>query len=248
MGESYLTRLGNSLVISMSMVHECRQLLRAHRYGALGTLSKKFNGHPFGSITPYLVDHDGSLLILISALAEHTKNLVADPRVSLITHSQDNPHIQAQGRVTVMGDTRWVAEREETGRRYLRYFPEANTYFAMHDFSFYRIVPETIRYIGGFGNIHWVKAPDYLVPAYALIEQEDGVIAHMNSDHQEALRNCCRHFHGRQAQDVEMLGIDCDGFDVRADESVLRFGFAERVLDAQQARKALVDMARQAAS
>jgi putative heme iron utilization protein len=231
----------------MSTVHESRQLLRAHRYGALSTLSKKFNGHPFGSITSYLVDRDGSLLILISTLAERTKNIAADPRVSLITHSQDNPHIQAQGRVTVMGEARVVAERAETGRRYLRYFPEAKAYFAMHDFSFYRIVPEAIRYIGGFGNIHWVNAQDYLVPSYPLIEQEDGVIAHMNSDHQEALRDCCRHFHGHEAESAEMVGMDCDGFDVRADEKVLRFEFAETVLDAQQARKALVDKARQAA-
>lgn len=231
----------------MSAARESRLLLRAHRYGVLSTLSRKFNGHPFGSITPYLVDHDGSLLILISALAEHTKNILGDPRVSLITHSQDNPHIQAQGRVTVMGEARAVAERAEAGRRYLRYFPEANAYFAMHDFSFYRIVPEAIRYIGGFGNIHWVKAPDYLVQPYPLIEQEDEVIAHMNHDHQEALRNYCRHFHGHHAQSVEMLRIDCDGFDVRADESVLRFEFGEPVLDAQQARQALVDMARQAA-
>src|SRR5512144_3292397 len=80
-----------------------RPLLRAHRYGALCTLSKKFAGHPFGSITPYLVDHDGSLLILISALAEHTRNIQHDPRVSLITHNQEDPHIQTQGRITVVG-------------------------------------------------------------------------------------------------------------------------------------------------
>src|SRR5512147_1261053 len=81
-----------------------RQLLRAHHYGALGTLSRKYDGHPYGSITPYLVDHDGSLLILISELAEHTKNIQHDPRVSLITHNQEDPHIQAQGRITVIGE------------------------------------------------------------------------------------------------------------------------------------------------
>jgi putative heme iron utilization protein len=54
----------------MSNARTARQMLRSHRYGALCTLSKKFNGHPFGSIVPYLVDHDGSLLILISSLAE----------------------------------------------------------------------------------------------------------------------------------------------------------------------------------
>jgi heme oxygenase (biliverdin-IX-beta and delta-forming) len=230
----------------MSTAREARQLLRAHRYGVLSTLSKKFDGHPFGSICPYLVDHDGSLLILISDLAEHTKNIKTDPRVSLITHSQDNPHIQAQGRVTVVGTAQLVAERELNGKRYLRYFPEARTYFAMHDFSFYRIVPQAIRYIGGFGNVHWVKAGDYALPPYELIEHEDAVIAHMNADHRESMRRYCMHFHQHAAQQVEMLGIDCDGLDVNADGRVLRFDFPEPVLDAQQARTALVEMSRQA--
>ncbi len=223
-----------------------RQLLRGHRYGALCTLSRKFDGHPFGSITPYLVDHDGSLLILISALAEHTRNILADSRVSLITHSQDNPHIQAQGRVTMMGNARLVTEREQTGKRYLRYFPEAQAYFAMHDFSFYRIVPHAIRHIGGFGNIHWIAAQDYSAPPYPLIEQEEGVVAHMNADHQAALRSYCRHVHRHEAAKVEMLGIDCDGFDVRSDDRVLRFDFEAPVLDAQQARKVLVDLSQHA--
>jgi len=223
---------------------EARQLLRAHRYGALCTLSKKFDGHPFGSITPYLVDHDGSLLILISTLAEHTRNILSDPRVSLITHNQDNPHIQAQGRATVVGEARIVAEREQAGKRYLRYFTEAQAYFAMHDFSFYRIVPQSIRYIGGFGNIHWIKAEDYVVPPYPLIEQEEGAIAHMNADHKESLQRYCQHFHQCAANEAEMLGMDCDGFDVRADSRILRFDFPEPVLDAQQARQALVTLSR----
>ena len=143
------------------IAHEARRMLRAHRYGALGTLSKKFDGYPFGSITPYLVDHDGSLLILISTLAEHTKNIRHDPRVSLITHDQRDPHIQTQGRVTVVGNARLEPNREQAGLRYLRYFPEAQTYFAMHDFSFYRIRPVAIRYIGGFGKIHWVNMENY---------------------------------------------------------------------------------------
>ena len=225
---------------------EARRLLHAHRYGALCTLSKKFDGHPFGSIMPYLVTHDGSLLILISALAEHTKNILADPRVSLITHSQDDLHIQAQGRVTMVGTALREPEREQAGKRYLRYFPEARSYFAMHDFQFYRIVPLAVRYIGGFGNIHWVRGADFTVLPYPLIEQEEGIIAHMNTDHPDSLRNYCRHFHQYDAGEVEMLGIDRDGFDMRADDRVLRFGFSQPVLDAQQARTALVKMSKEA--
>lgn len=228
----------------MNNAQEARLMLRAHRYGVLGTLSKKFDGYPFGSITPYLVDHDGSLLILISTLAEHTKNIQQDPRVSLITHDQRDPHIQTQGRVTVVGDAGIEEDRESVGARYLRYFPEAQAYFSMHDFSFYRIRPKAIRYIGGFGKINWVNMENYLVPPSLLIAQEADVIAHMNADHQEALRNYCQHFHQVTAMEAFMLGIDVDGFDVRSDDRTLRFDFTQSVTDAQQARVALVDMAK----
>ena len=228
----------------MNNAREARQMLRAHRYGALCTLSKKFDGHPFGSITPYLVDHDGSLIILISTLAEHTKNILHDPRLSLITHNQDSPEIQTQGRVTVVGTAQIMTDKDTVGTRYLRYFPEAQSYFDMHDFSFYRIMPQSIRYIGGFGKIHWGEADSYLVPPYPLIQQENGAISHMNADHHSAMCRYCQRFHKIEVQHVEMLGIDCDGFDVRADEKILRFDFPEMVLDAQQARHALVAMSR----
>jgi hypothetical protein len=201
---------------------EARQMLRAHRYGVLSTLSKKFDGHPFGSITPYLTDHNGSLLILISTLAEHTKNIQSDPRVSLITHNQDDPHIQTQGRVTVVGNAAIETDRDGAGKRYLRYFPEAQTYFAMHDFQFYRIVPQAIRYIGGFGNIHWVKAESYIVPAYALMAEENALLDELNAK--------------RPATQGTLIGIDCDGYDVRNGEKIARTHFAEKVLDATQAR------------
>jgi putative heme iron utilization protein len=227
----------------MSNARAARQMLRSHRYGALCTLSKKFNGHPFGSIVPYLVDRDGSLLILISSLAEHTRNIQLDPRVSLVTHSQDSPDIQSQGRITLVGDAQPAANKFQIGKRYLRYFPESQNLFAMDDFSFYRIVPHTLRFIGGFGKIHWVSADSYLVPPYLLTEQEDDVVTHMNEGHRDTLRHYWKPFHQDAELKVEMLGIDCDGFDLCADSKTLRIDFAEEVLDAQQARRAFVSMA-----
>lgn len=215
----------NEKTHSANTAREARSLLRAHRYGALCTLSKRFDGHPFGSITPYLVDHDGSLVILISDLAEHSKNIKADPRVSLITHSQDDPHIQAQGRVTVVGLAAHVADRDGASIRYLRYFPEAQTYFAMHDFQFYRITPQAIRYIGGFGDIHWVKAENYIVPAYPLIEEEDALLDELNAN--------------RSLSQGAVIGIDCNGYDVCVNDKVTRNHFAEVILDRTQAREAI---------
>jgi heme iron utilization protein len=228
----------------MNNAIEARKMLRAHRYGALSTLSKKFDGHPFGSITPYLVDHDGSLIILISGLAEHTKNILHDPRVSLITHDQRDAHIQTQGRITLLGNAELIADKDTIGARYLRYFPEAQSYFAMHDFAFYRIQPIALRYIGGFGKIHWLDIAQYTLAPYALIAQETDVIEHMNADHADTMRGYCKQFHQRDVLDVAMLGIDSDGFDMRADGEILRIDFAEEVLDAQQARTALVGLAR----
>lgn len=197
-----------------------RQLLRANRYGALSTLSKKFEGHPFGSITPYLVDHDGSLLILISALAEHTKNILHDPRVSLITHNQEDAHIQTQGRLTVVGMAALEKERELAGKRYLRYFPEAQTYYDMPDFQFYRIVPLALRYIGGFGDIHWVKADRYQPPPNSLAAEEDVLLNQVNT--------------ARSAAQGLLIGIDCDGYDLRLNDRTVRHDFLHPALDAAQ--------------
>ncbi|MFA6120060.1 MAG: pyridoxamine 5'-phosphate oxidase family protein [Sideroxydans sp.] len=208
---------------SKSNARTARQMLRAHRYGALSTLSKKFDGHPFGSITPYMVDHDGSLLILISGLAEHTKNILSDSRVSLITHDQNDPHIQTQGRVTLVGNATFDPERERCGKRYLRYFPEAQTYFDMADFNFFRIVPFAIRYIGGFGDIHWVKADNYRMTSYPLISEELSLLKEFDT-----------------AKEIALIGVDCDGFDIRVDGKVVRSDFTEIVLDTVQARAAIL--------
>jgi putative heme iron utilization protein len=144
----------------MSNISEARQLLRDHRYGALSTQSKKLPGYPFGSITPYLLDHDGSLIIFISALAEHTKNIQHDPRVSLITHNQSDPAIQMQGRVTVIGNAQQIDAQPELVERYLHHFPEAADLLTL-DFAFYQIQPVAIRYIGGIGRIHWLQMENY---------------------------------------------------------------------------------------
>lgn len=224
---------------------EARQMLRSLRLGILSTLSKKLGGYPFGSITPYVVDHTGCPVILISTIAEHTKNIEADPRVSLLVHEQHDD-AQANARLTVVGQARRMAEQDSIKERYLHFYPNARGYFDTHDFFFYRITPEHVRFIGGFGKIHWLDSGSLLTGAAPIAEQEEGILAHMNADHQENLQHYCQLVHGLSPAQVEMIGIDQDGFDVRADGKLLRFTFASPVLDAQAARIALVDLARQA--
>lgn len=222
---------------------EARHFTRGQTSGVLSTISRRLDGFPFGSVSPFILDHAGRPVILISEIAEHTRNIEADPRVSIIVQPYSTD-MQVTGRVTVIGRAERLPAKDGLGPRYLRYFPQAEGYFAMHDFNFYRIEPVKVRWIGGFGRIFWIDPEAYLAAADTLAEAEDGILAHMNADHADTLRDYCRHDHQVEAECATMIGIDPDGFDVRADERILRFAFAAPVLDAGSARTALVEMAR----
>jgi putative heme iron utilization protein len=225
--------------------NEARRFARGQHSGVLSTISRRVEGFPFGSVAPFILDHAGRPVILISTLAEHTRNIDADPRVSLIVQPY-SPDMQVAGRVTILGKAERLADKSELGPRYLRFHPQAADYFAMHDFSFYRIEPVRVRYIGGFGKIHWVEPEHYLLPPSPLAEQEAGILEHMNADHGENLRAYCRHVHGAETENVEMIGIDPDGFDVRIDRGQLRFDLETPIADAHAARQALMDLAKAA--
>jgi putative heme iron utilization protein len=223
---------------------EARRLARGQTQAVLSTLSLRLEGHPFASVAPYILDHAGRPVILISDLAEHTRNLQADPRCSLIVQPF-SADMQATGRVTVVGQAKRLPDKDAQGPRYLRHHPQAEGYFAMHDFAFWVIEPVRIRYIGGFGKIHWIEAGAYLLPEGPLADQETDIIEHMNADHMHNLVAYCRHVHGVATERAEMIGIDPDGFDIRAQGRMLRFDFPAPISDAAQARAALVELARQ---
>ncbi len=224
---------------------EARRFVRGQHSGVLSTLSKRLDGYPFGSVAPFIVDHAGRPVILISDIAEHTKNIVADPRVSLIVQPY-SADMQVNGRVTIIGQAVRLPTKDHLGPRYLRFHPLAEDYFAMHDFHFYRIEPVRIRYIGGFGRIYWVEPEAYLAQEGPLAEQESDIVAHMNADHGENLIAYCRHVHGVETTTATMLGIDPDGFDLRADSCDLRFDLDTPISNARDARHALVALAQAA--
>jgi putative heme iron utilization protein len=213
----------------------------------LSTHSARLAGYPFGSIAPFVLDHEGHALILISTIAEHTKNITANPHVSLIAFDPAAGDMQAGARLTLVGDASVTDKQDGALRaRYLRYLPQAAQYFDMHDFLFHRIVIEQARYIGGFGRIHWIPGDQLRPQPNVLAAQESAILDHMNADHTDSLRAYCRHVHGIETSRAEMAGIDSDGFDVRTDEKLLRFDFDSPVTDAATARAALVAMSKAA--
>ena len=235
----------------MNLTTEARQFLRSTRTGILSTQSVKFAGYPFGSVTPFVLSHDGSPIVLISTIAEHTKNIIADPKVSLLVFAGAED-LQANARLTLLGEAVKIDKEDAHLRaRYLRYLPQAAGYFDMHDFHFYQINITQARYIAGFGKMSWMAGVDMHAPQNALAEVETSIIDHMNADHAENLTAYCRQFFGVEAPSPVMLGIDGDGFDVKTDANqvnapVLRFTFETPIHDAPSARTALVAMAKQA--
>jgi putative heme iron utilization protein len=225
---------------------DARAYLRGRRHGVLSTLSQRpsIAGHPYGSLVPFMTDHDAAPVFLISALAEHTKNALADPRASLTVFDGAAADVQSGARLTLTGEIAPVRDAESMQSRYLRYVPTAERLLGLGDFAFFRLLPRAMNLIAGFGAIHWFTAADVAPPANTLADAEEGILAHMNADHAHNLRDYCRLVHGREVADPVMIGIDCDGFDVRAEHDVLRFAFAAPVIDAGGARQALVAMAR----
>ncbi|HXC41711.1 MAG TPA: DUF2470 domain-containing protein [Burkholderiales bacterium] len=230
---------------------EARRYLRARHGGVLSTTSVKFAGYPFGSVVPFALDQQGCPLILISRLAEHTRNIAADARCSLIVQEPGIEDLQAAARLTCIADAEQVSEGDVPGvqSRYLRFFPGAQQLLGLGDFSFRRLRVKALRFIGGFGKIHWVSAEDYAPPVNSLAEAEQSILDHMNNDHAHNVADYCRHYLGTQTEAM-MIGVDCDGIDLRLGGKergeLRRIDFDRTVHDANEARAALVAMAKTA--
>ena len=233
----------------MTLAVEARRFLRGTHNGLLSTFSARHEGYPYGSVAPFVLDHEGQPLILISTIAEHTKNIIADCKVSLLVFAEtkDGPtDLLANGRLTLLGDAEQTDKSDPLLQaRYLRYFPSAEQYFEMHDFDFYRIYIQQARYIAGFGKMSWITGQELKSPRSPLAAQEAGILDHMNADHHDSLLQYCAHVHGVKATNAKMVGIDSDGFDVRTDTALLRFDFEQPIHDAQGARAALVALSKQ---
>jgi putative heme iron utilization protein len=228
----------------MTPAEKVRRLVRRQLQGVIATESHNMPGFPYASFVEYVPDHVGRPVMLISALAEHTHNINYHARLSLAA-AEPGGSVLAAPRFTYLGEARLVSDAELPAcrARYLRYLPHVADYLSM-DFAFYRIEPHRVRSIPGFGAAVWVSASDYLPVSAHLAEVEEGILEHMNRDHADALRAYCGHRQGEGVREALMVGVDCDGFDVRADGVLTRIDFETTVLDAHQVRDALVKLAR----
>jgi putative heme iron utilization protein len=229
---------------------EARTLLHAESAGVLSTLSVDVSGYPFGSVVPFCLDRQGRPVILISRIAQHYKNVVADPRASLIVLEHGGDDVQVNGRLTCIADAIKVgaAEVEDIAERYYRYFPQSTDYHRIHDFEFFRLQPIRFRYIGGFGRIHWLEAAKLLLANPFSAEEERGIVAHMNADHADAMRDYCRLLGVAVPGAVSptLAGVDAEGFHLLLGARIVRIVFSTAVSNTAEVRREFVALARRA--
>jgi putative heme iron utilization protein len=215
-----------------------RCLLRAARHGVLATLAQD---QPFASLVTPAVLPDGSVLMLLSSLASHTRHLLAAPRCALMVAGPPlNANPQTAPRLTLTGVA--AQQQDHALRQYwVQRHPYAAFYADFTDFSIWRLVPEAAHYVGGFAMAS-VLARDSLLPEAAHvadIEQAAArIIGHCNTDHPDALARLARS--QGHTGDWRMIGVDVDGFDLVQDDRVLRIAFDAPVEDAPGVRAALV--------
>lgn len=223
---------------------EARRLLRRFRTGVAGTRGVRYETYPYTAALPFCTDQQGRIVVLVSHLSEHTRGFARDAHVSF-TVSPSNPDFRPEARQTVLGH---ISEHDDTAAaaRYLRFFPDNARFLEIGGFRFYAIEPHHVRLIAGFGSAHWISGSSVLAEPYPLADAEQDILSHMNNDHRDSLIQYCRHGHDVAVSDAEMLGIDCDGFDLRANDRILRFDFDTEVRTAEQARMALVALSKSA--
>ena len=233
-----------------SHAERVRTLLSIERIGTLATHSVRHPGFPFASVMPYALDGNAAPIFLISSMAIHTQNLVADARASLLVmQSGSDSDPLGSPRATLLGSVARIDATDEIRAAYLERHPSSKYWIDFSDFAFFRLDVTDVYFVGGFGVMGWVKVDDYrAAEPDPLAPFAAGILEHMNADHADSLRAITRHYAGLDAEEATMVSCDYLGFVVRArtNEGMkgARIPFPEPVRTREDARRVLVAMTR----
>lgn len=231
-------------------------ILRQAKHGSLATLEPE-SKHPLASRVTVATDVDGTPVILISELSSHTPALMNDPRCSLLLGEIGVGDPLAHPRMTLICSAKQLDRQSNEGqrakKRFLRRHNAAALYADFGDFHFFKLEIERANLNGGFAKAYALKADDFVLKdeplCAAFAEAEDGVIEHMNEDHQKAIA----HYAKTAAPDLVaknheaiwlITGIDPDGIDLKAGDIALRIPFEDAPIQAEDIRAVLVEMAK----
>ena len=224
------------------------KLLRTSTEGILSTISVRHEGYPFGSFVTFISGTDRSIIIYASDIAQHTINLKEDSKSCLTLFKlDDDKDKQNSSRMTLLGDLRPLPdnELERIKIRFENFLPESKKYAEMHDFNFYKLTIEQIRWIGGFGKIAWLDNKNWnqFMPKWS--KNEMSIIEHMNKDHLKNISSSLHAQHGIKNKNVKMFALTIDGYYLKSEEEIYFIYFEEVCLNAKDYKDILVKQAEQ---
>lgn len=184
-------------------------LLHSVQEAALATHSTTLDGFPFASAVPFVTDEHHRPVILISGLAEHSRNLGANPRASLMIAKALGEGEMA--RVSLMGEVRPIDADSLLVARYLRYHPHADRFLQLRDFKFHRFEPTKVLTVGGFAKASWLEGSRLIeAPVISLADEAD-LLAQYAMD---------------TSQECQLRGVDAFGADAIQDGRAVRIRFS----------------------
>lgn len=231
-------------------VTNARRLLRTQHSGVLATQSLSVKGFPFGSVTPFMMTDQGNLVIYASDIAQHSRNMKSNEHVSLCVHDGSESDSQASARVTVLARATWDDVSEVMQQRYFALFPQARAYVKAHDFRFYTLTTDKVRYIGGFGEIYWFSQHEWCEAVADMQVSETGIISHMMEDHVDAIQLMLRQQFkvNAELEAIKMLTTFAEGFHVKAEHSTYFIVFQQALKDRSAVRDEMVKLTHAARS
>ncbi len=215
-----------------------RRLLRRRDRAALAT---SLRGAPYASLVLVAADLDATPLLLLSDLAQHSRNIAFEPRVSLLFDATEgHPDPLAGPRLTVLGRAKAAKDGRLLARFTARH-PSASLYAGFADFRLYRVEVERGHLVAGFGRIEWIEASELLFApdTRGLAAVEPAILGQINEVHAAAIASYAQRVLGRAGSGWQMTGIDPDGVDLRRAGDTARLDFPSPVLTPEAARAAL---------
>ncbi|KAH7843768.1 hypothetical protein Vadar_020534 [Vaccinium darrowii] len=231
-------------------IEEVRTVLDHSLRGMLSTFSQKHEGYPSGSMVDFACDAYGSPILAVSSLAVHTKDLLANPKCSLLVAK--DPEDRTDLIITLHGDAISVSEKDREAIRtaYLARHPNA-FWVDFGDFQFVRIEPQAVRYVSGvatasLGSGEFTKEEYRAAKVDPIYQFSKPIASHMNRDHAEDTKLIVQHSTSIPVDFAQMLDVDSLGFYVKAgckgDTFKLRVPFPRRAADRKDVKTLIVEM------
>ncbi|MEJ2692465.1 MAG: pyridoxamine 5'-phosphate oxidase family protein [Candidatus Thiodiazotropha sp.] len=201
-------------------------------HSLLSTQSLKYAGYPFGSLVPLCRDSLGNPLMMISHLAQHTRNLDADPHCALTMIQPNHTDVLQWTRLTCLAVAQPTTSNNAL-ERYCRYYPDGRRYHKELNFSLYRLLPQQFYLIAGFGLARWFDVGRILEAPRFSTAAELEILCQLNSRDHDLLNRFLAHRGIPFTVTPNAVGADPSGLDIRLGDSLTRIHFQSPLDDEQ---------------